>query len=396
MQITETIYYAGVNDTTIDLFEGQYRVPAGISYNSYVIMDEKIAVMDTADQRKTTEWMENLNEILGDRTPDYLIVSHMEPDHSAGVALLAAAYPGMKLVGNAKTFQMISQFFGTDYSDRAVIVAEGEKLSLGKHILSFYMAPMVHWPEVMVTYEETEKILFSADGFGKFGALDEEDPWSIANPETEWDPEARRYYLNIVGKYGMQVQALLKKAAGLEIIKICPLHGPILQENLQHYLEKYNAWSSYEPEQKGVLVAYASIYGNTKKAAEEVAEQLKAAGTECVEIRDLARSDMAEVLGQAFRLDRMVLAAPTYDGGIYPVMEEFLTHLKSKSYQKRAVALVENGTWAPMTGRLMRAKLEEMKNITVCEQVVSIRSAMTATNKQEIGKCIEWLQQNIL
>ena len=369
MKITDTIKYVGVNDETIDLFEGQYRMLHGVSYNSYVILDEKIAIMDTVDRRATEEWLSNLERVLEGRTPDYLIVSHMEPDHAANIQRVAEKYPEMKLVGNAKTFPMIAQFFDLNIEGREVIVKEGDTLSLGRHTLQFFMAPMVHWPEVMVTYESSEKILFSADGFGKFGALDYEDP-------EGWACEARRYYFNIVGKYGAPVQALLKKAAGLDIQTICPLHGPVLNENLGYYIGLYDTWSSYKPEDKGVLVAYASIHGNTAKAARKFAEMLRAKGVEKVSVMDLSRDDMAEVVEDAFRYDRMVLAAASYDGGVFPCMQDFLHHLQSKAFQNRTVGIIENGTWGPTAGRTMKGILETMKNITIVEPMVTIRSAM--------------------
>ncbi len=365
--ITDTIKYIGADDKDIDLFESQYVVPNGVSYNSYVILDEKVAVMDTVDARRGEEWLNNLEEALGGRTVDYLVVSHMEPDHAANVQALAEKYPEMKIVGNAKTFPMIEQFFDLDLSERSVVVAEGDTLKLGSHELTFVMAPMVHWPEVMVAYESSEKILFSADGFGKFGALDTEEDWAC---------EARRYYFNIVGKYGAQVQALLKKAATLDIQMICPLHGPILKENLAYYIGKYQVWSSYEPEDEGILVAYASIHGNTRKAAVKLKEILEAKGAKKVAITDLSRDDMAEAVEDAFRYDKMVLAAATYDGGVFPCMEEFLHHLKSKTYRKRTVALIENGSWAPVAAKTMRSMLEQMKDITVCDKVVTIKSAV--------------------
>lgn len=375
VSISEHIRYIGVDDKELDLFESQYIIPNGVSYNSYLILDEKIAVMDTVDARKTKEWLLNLERELGGRTPDYLVVSHMEPDHGASIQVLAEKYPEMQLVGNAKTFQMIGQFFDLDTTGRSVTVKEGDTLSLGGHALTFYMAPMVHWPEVMVSYESTEKVLFSADGFGKFGALDTEEDWAC---------EARRYYFNIVGKYGAQVQALLKKAAALDIQAICPLHGPILKENLSYYIEKYNTWSSYEPENPGILVAYASIHGNTKKAALKLAELLAEAGAEKVAVTDLTREDMAEAIEDAFRYDRMVLACATYDGGLFPCMEDFLHHLKAKGYQKRTVGLMENGSWAPASARLMRGLLESMKDITVAEPVVSIKSTMNQQNLEQM------------
>lgn len=365
--ITDTIKYIGADDKDIDLFESQYVVPNGVSYNSYVILDEKVAVMDTVDSRRGEEWMNNLDQALAGRSVDYLIVSHMEPDHAANVQALAEKYPEMKVVGNAKTFPMIAQFFDIDLSQRSHVVAEGDTLNLGSHELTFVMAPMVHWPEVMVSYESSEKILFSADGFGKFGALDTEEDWAC---------EARRYYFNIVGKYGAQVQALLKKAAGLDIQMICPLHGPILKENLEYYIGKYQVWSSYEPEDEGILVAYASIHGNTKKAAIKLKEILEAKGAKKVAITDLSRDDMAEAIEDAFRYDKMVLACATYDGGLFPCMEDFLHHLKSKTYRKRTVALMENGSWAPTAAKAMRAMLEQMKEITICDKTVTIKSAM--------------------
>ena len=367
IKITDSILYVGVDDKTLDLFESQYEIPNGISYNSYIIMDEKIAVMDTVDARKTEEWLTNVETVLGDKTPDYLVISHLEPDHAANIQLFMEKYPEMKVVGNAKTFAMAPQFFTIDFSERTVVVKEGDTLELGAHTLQFFMAPMVHWPEVMVTYEQTEKVLFSADGFGKFGALDTDEAWTC---------EARRYYFNIVGKYGAQVQALLKKAATLDIRTICPLHGPILKDNLAFYLGKYDVWSKYEPEDEGISIAYASIHGNTAKAAKKLAEMLTEKGVEKVAIADLSRDDMAEAVEDAFRYDRVVLAAATYDGGLFPCMEDFLHHLKAKNYQKRTVALMENGSWAPMAAKKMAAISEEMKDITICEPVVTIRSTM--------------------
>ena len=369
--ITDSILYVGVDDKTIDLFESQYIVPNGISYNSYVIMDDKITIMDTVDARKTEEWMANLEQVLGTQTPAYLVVSHMEPDHASNIKLLMDKYPQMQVVGNAKTFAMIPQFFDVDLTDRTVVVKEGDTLSLGTHTLQFFMAPMVHWPEVMVTYEQTEKVLFSADGFGKFGALDTDEAWTC---------EARRYYFNIVGKYGAQVQALLKKAATLDIQTICPLHGPILKENLGYYLGKYDVWSKYEPEDEGVFIAYASIHGNTAKAAKKMAQILEEKGAKRVAIADLSRDDMAEAVEDAFRHDKLLLASATYDGGLFPCMEDFLHHLKAKNYQKRTVALMENGSWAPMAAKKMTAMLETMKDITICEPIISIKSTMNAAN----------------
>ncbi len=365
--ITDNIVYIGADDKDLDLFESQYVIPNGVSYNSYVILDEKVAVMDTVDARRREEWLGNLEQALAGRTVDYLVVSHMEPDHAANIQVLAEKYPDMQVVGNAKTFPMLQQFFDIDLTGRTVVVKEGDTLNLGSHELVFVMAPMVHWPEVMVSYEKSEKILFSADGFGKFGALDAEEDWAC---------EARRYYFNIVGKYGAQVQALLKKAANLDIAMICPLHGPILKENLGYYLGKYETWSSYQPEDEGILVAYASIHGNTKKAAIKMKEILEAKGAKKVAITDLSRDDMAEAIEDAFRYDKMVLAAATYDGGVFPCMEDFLHHLKSKNFQKRAVALIENGSWAPMAAKTMKGLLEQMKEITICDKVVSIKSAL--------------------
>lgn len=380
--ISEHIIYIGADDKTIDLFESQYIVPNGVSYNSYLIRDERIAIMDTVDARASEEWFNNLERALDGRTPDYLIVSHMEPDHAANIARAAEKYPDMQIVANAKTFPMMKQFFGTDYADRAVTVAEGESLSLGSHILTFYMAPMVHWPEVMVTYEQSEKILFSADGFGKFGALDTEEDWAC---------EARRYYFNIVGKYGAQVQALLKKAAGLDIQMICPLHGPILKENLSYYIDKYNTWSSYEPEDRGIFIASATIHGNTRAAAEKLAEKLRAKTDEKVAFTDLTRDDLAEAVEDAFRYDRLVVCCPTYDGGLFPVMEDFLNHLKAKTYRKRTVGFVENGTWAPTAGRQMRAMFEDMKDITLLDPTVTIRSVLNADSEAQMDALVDAL-----
>ena len=374
MYISDSILYVGADDKTLDIFESQYPIPNGVSYNSYVILDEKVAVMDTVDKRATDTWFENLARELGDRKPDYLVVSHMEPDHAANIKNFAERYPETKIVGNAKTFAMMGQFFEMDLTERKVLVKEGETLSLGSHTLQFFMAPMVHWPEVMVTYEQSEKILFSADGFGKFGALDVEE---------EWAEEAARYYLNIVGKYGVQVQGLLKKASGLDIRMICPLHGPILKENLGYYIDKYQTWSTYQPEKHGVMVAYASIHGNTAQAAEEMAELLRANGEE-VEVFDLSRTDVSLAVRKAFYYDRMVLAAATYDGGVFPCMEEFLLHLKSKNFQKRTVGLMENGSWAPLAGKIMRGILEPMKDVHVLEQVVTFKSAVHEDTRESM------------
>ena len=382
MKITENIFYIGADDRTLDLFESQYIIPNGISYNSYVIMDEKIAVMDTVDKRKTDEWFEKLENVLDGRTPDYLIVQHMEPDHSANTAKFCERYPDAKIVLTDKALKMAGQFFDADYTDKAIIAKEGDELNLGKHTLKFFMAPMVHWPEVMVTYEMSEKVLFSADGFGKFGALDADEDWAC---------EARRYYFNIVGKYGAQVQALLKKASTLEIEKICPLHGPILTENLGYYIEKYDIWSSYRPENEGVLIACASIHGNTMAAAEELAEILKEKGAEKVVLADLARDDMAEVIEDAFRYSKLVVAASTYDAGVFPCMEDFLAHLKAKAYQSRKVAIVENGSWAPMAGKIMRTAFEGMKNIEICDTTVSIKSALNSETREQLKVLAEEL-----
>lgn len=378
MIVSDSVKYIGVDDTDIDLFESQYPVPDGVSYNSYVILDDKIAVMDTVDERKTDEWFSNLTEVLEDRQPDYLVISHLEPDHSSNIERLAVRYPDMKLVGNAKTFQMLPQFFDMDFSERSIVVKEGEELSLGTHKLVFYMAPMVHWPEVMVTYEATEKILFSADGFGKFGAIE-------LTKDKDWACEARRYYFNIVGKYGGPVQQLLKKAAGLDINMICPLHGPVLKDNLGYYIGLYDTWSKYEPENKGVLIAYASIHGNTAKAAYELADMLKKAGEDKVVVSDLSREDMAEVIEDAFRYDRMILCAASYDGGVFPCMQDFLLHLQSRAYQIRTVGMVENGSWAPCAARVMRNIVDTFKNITVVEPVVTIKSTVKESDKAALS-----------
>lgn len=373
LNITESIKYVGVNDRTIDLFEGQYVVPNGVSYNSYVIMDDKIAVFDTVDKRKTEDWLSNVENVLGGKKPDYLVISHMEPDHSASIDAFLKKYPSVTVVGNEKTFNIAERFFGDIFQNK-LVVKEGEELSLGKHNLKFVFAPMVHWPEVMFTYETTEKVLFSADAFGKFGALDVDEEWAC---------EARRYYFNIVGKYGATVQSVLKKAAALDIKIICPLHGPVLNENLEYYIGKYNIWSSYQPEDKGVLIAYASIYGNTAKAAEQLAELLREKG-EKVAVADLARCDMAEAIEDAFRYDRLVTASVTYDGGLFPAMESFLSHLKAKNYQNRTVAFIENGSWAPMSGKLMRGFFDGMKNITVIDKLVTVKSAVKDDTKEEL------------
>ena len=366
--VTERIKYIGVDDTTIDLFESQYIVPNGISYNSYLITDEKMAIMDTVDLRKSDDWWANLEEALEGRTPDYLIVQHMEPDHAGNIAKALEKYPDMKVVASAKAIQMMPQFFeDTDFNGRTIAVKEGDTLSLGEHTLQFFMAPMVHWPEVMVTYDQQDKVLFSADGFGKFGALAHEEDWAC---------EARRYYFNICGKYGAQVQALLKKAATLDIACICPLHGPILKENLGYYIGLYDTWSKYEVETEGVFIAYASIHGGTKKVAEKMAEILRAKGAPKVSIADLCRDDMAEAVEDAFRMSKLVVAAASYDADVFPPMHDFLHHLKLKAYQKRRVGIIENGSWAPCAGRVMKGMLETMKEIEIVEPMVTIRSAM--------------------
>ena len=366
--VTETIKYIGVDDTTIDLFESQYIVPNGISYNSYLIMDEKIAIMDTVDLRKGEEWFANLEEALEGRTPDYLVVQHMEPDHAGNIANLLAKYPAIKIVASAKAIQMLPQFFeDTCFEGKTIAVKEGETLNLGAHTLQFFMAPMVHWPEVMVTYDQADKVLFTADGFGKFGALAHEEDWAC---------EARRYYFNICGKYGAQVQALLKKAGTLDIACICPLHGPILKENLGYYIGLYDTWSKYEVETEGIFIAYASIHGGTKKVAEKLAEILREKGAPKVSIADLCRDDMAEAVEDAFRMSKLVVAAASYDADVFPPMHDFLHHLKLKAYQKRRVGIIENGSWAPCAGRVMKGMLETMKEIEIVEPMVTIRSAM--------------------
>ena len=366
--ISDAVRYIGADDTTIDLFESQYEVPNGVSYNSYVILDEKIAVMDTVDARKTDEWLSNLKAALDGRNADYLIVSHLEPDHSAGIRLFTEQFPQAKLVMSAKAKAMLPQFFEIpSLEEKCLTAAEGETLSLGSHTLQFFMAPMVHWPEVMVEYEMTEKILFSADGFGKFGALSTKEDWAC---------EARRYYFNIVGKYGSPVQTLLKKAATLDIQTICPLHGPILKENLPYYIGKYQTWSSYEPEDKGVLVACASIHGNTKAAAEKMVNLLQEAGAAKVAFTDLSRDDMAEAIEDAFRYDSLVLCAASYDGGVFPPMEDFLNRLSHKAFQKRKVGIIENGSWAPCAAKSMKAILDTMKNLEICDKVVTIKTTM--------------------
>ena len=382
MEILNDIKYIGVNDYDIDLFEGQYIVPNGISYNSYIILDEKIAIIDTVDERKTEEWMKNVEQVLGEKEPDYLIVSHMESDHSDNIAKLAKKYPNMKIVGNVHTFKIISQFFELELGERAVNVKEGDILDLGNHKLHFIMAPMVHWPEVMMTYDETEKILFSADGFGKFGTL---------NTEEEWTCEARRYYFAIIGKYGANVQAVLKKVANLDIQKICPLHGPILEENLEYYINKYDIWSSYKPEDDGVLVAYASIHGYTGKAAKKMAEILEEKGAKKVVVADLARYDMAEAIEDAFRYDKIIVAASTYNSEIFTWMKHFLDHLQGRNYQNRKVGIIENGSWAPNSGKLMKEMFMKMKDIQICDTMVTIKSAMNKDNIYKMEKLAEEL-----
>lgn len=385
VNITSTVKYIGVDDETIDLFESQYVVPKGISYNSYVILDEKVAVMDTVDKREMKKWEENLLSALNGRNVDYLVIHHLEPDHAGSIKRLVELFPNVTLVGNAKTFSMLPQFFDLDFTEKTLLVKEGDTLSLGEHELKFIMAPMMHWPEVMVSYDSKDKILFSADGFGKFGALE-------LTGDEDWACEARRYYFNIVGRYGAPVQGLLKKAAALDIKYICPLHGPVLSENLKYYIDKYDIWSSYKPEDKGVLIAFASIHGNTAKAAEKLGELLREKGVEKVVVSDLAREDMAEVIEDAFRYDRMIVAGASYDGGVFPCMQEFLQHLQSKAYQNRKVAIVENGSWAPSAGRTMKSIIETMKNIELVEDMVTIRSTM----KQEDVKNLEKLADAML
>ena len=380
---SENIKYIGVDDRDIDLFEGQYVVPEGMAYNSYVIVDEKIAVTDTVDAHKVGEWLTNLEVALAGRKPDYLVIHHLEPDHAGGIADFVAKYPEATLVGSAKAFALLPQFMTLSESVKKQTVKEGDTLALGAHTLQFIGAQMVHWPEVLFSYEQSEKVLFAADAFGKFGVYDAD--------LDDWACEARRYYFNIVGKYGNQVQAVLKKAAALDIKTICPLHGPVLTENLGYYIDKYNTWSSYVPEDKGVLVAYASIYGGTKKAAEKLAEKLAAAGVEKVVVSDLARSDMAEVIEDAFRYDRMVVAAPTYDAGLFPVMEDFLNHLKAKNYSNRKVGVVENGTWAPMAAKKMTEILATLKNVTLAETVVTVKSTLSAESEAAMDKLVSEL-----
>ena len=380
VKISDSIIYVGASDRTLDLFESQYIVPNGMAYNSYVILDDKVAVMDTVDNRVADVWLDNLDKALNGRAVDYLVVQHMEPDHSSNIQKLAEKYPDMKIVGNAKTFVMMAQFFDYDFSSRQVVVKEGDTLELGSHTLNFIMAPMVHWPEVMVTYESSEKVLFAADGFGKFGAMDADEDWAC---------EARRYYFNIVGKYGAQVQALLKKASALDIQMILPLHGPILKENLGYYIDKYNTWSSYTPEDRGVLIAFASIHGNTAKAANRLAEMLEEKGVDKVVVSDLAREDMAEVIEDAFRYDRMIVMSASYDGGVFPVMQDFLLHLQAKNYQKRCIGIVQNGTWAPTAGKVMKGIIETFKDIDLIEDMVTIKSTLKPDSEAELLKLAE-------
>ena len=386
-KITDSVIYIGANDHDIDLFEGHFAVPLGMSYNSYIIMDEKIAIMDTIDRHKTDEWLANVKDALDGRTPDYLVIHHMEPDHSASLAAFLAAYPDTTVVGNKKTFNLISQFFPGLAITNTLEVENGGTLNLGTHELTFIFAPMVHWPEVMMSYDSADKILFSADGFGKFGALDVDDP-------EGWACEARRYYFGIIGKYGPQVQAVLKKAADLDIRIICPLHGPVLDENLDYYIDLYNTWSSYAPESNGVCICYTSVYGNTKEAVELLAEELRARGVPKVAVSDLARDDIHECIEDAFRYDKLVLATTTYNADLFPFMREFIEMLKERSYQKRTVALIENGTWAPMAIKAMKAKLEGLKDITFTENNVTILSALTDKNRAELAALAEELSQD--
>lgn len=387
MNITSDIKYIGVNDHKVDLFEGQYVVPNGMSYNSYAIMDEKIAIMDTVDANFTHEWLDNIQNTLGNRKPDYLIVQHMEPDHSANIMNFVKAYPDAKLVSSAKAFIMMKSFFGADFSDKQIVVSEGDTLSLGKHNLTFVTAPMVHWPEVIVTYDSTDKVLFSADGFGKFGALDADEPWA---------DEARRYFIGIVGKYGVQVQNLLKKAAGLDIQIICPLHGPVLTENLGYYLGLYNTWSSYQPEEEGIVVAYTSIYGNTKKAVVQLVEKLKANGCPKVVVHDLARCDMATAVSDAFRYSKIVLATTTYNAEIFPFMREFISHLTERNFSNRTVALIENGSWSPLAAKVMKCMLQKCKNLTYTDTTVKILSALNEESLAQLNALADELCKDYL
>ncbi len=387
MFVTEDIRYIGVNDRKIDLFEGQYKVPNGMSYNSYAILDEKIAIMDTVDANFTHEWLDNIQNTLGSRTPDYLVVQHMEPDHSANILNFAKAYPEAVIVSSSKAFAMMQNFFGTGFEERRIVVGEGDTLSLGKHLLTFVTAPMVHWPEVIVTYDSTDKVLFSADGFGKFGAWDADEPWA---------DESRRYFIGIVGKYGAQVQALLKKAAGLDIAMICPLHGPVLKENLGYYLNLYNTWSSYQPEEEGIVIAYTSVYGNTRKAVMQLAEKLAAHGCPKVVVHDLARCDMALAVADAFRYSKLVLATTTYNAEILPFMRTFINHLTERNYSNRTVALMENGSWAPLAAKVMRGMFEKSKNITFTDTTVRILSALNDDSKAQLDVLTEELCKEYL
>ncbi|MBQ8732136.1 MAG: flavin reductase [Oscillospiraceae bacterium] len=387
MLIANDIKYIGVNDHKVDLFEGQYRVPNGMSYNSYIVLDEKVAIFDTVDASFTHEWMDNIQNALGNRTPDYLIVQHMEPDHSANIFNFSRAYPETKIVASAKAFAMMKNFFGTDFAEKQIVVGEGDTLSLGRHQLTFVTAPMVHWPEVIVTYDSTDKILFSADGFGKFGALDVEEPWA---------DEARRYYIGIVGKYGAQVQALLKKAATLDIQTICPLHGPILTENLGYYLNLYNTWSSYQPEEDGIVIGYTSVYGNTKKAVLALADRLKEKGCPTVVVHDLARCDMAQAVADAFRYSKLILATTTYNADVFPFMREFIDHLTERNFSNRTVALVENGSWAPLAAKVMRGMLEKSKNLTFADTTVKIHSALNEESAAQLEALTEELCKEYL
>ena len=380
--ITNKIEYIGVNDKTLDLFESQYNLPNGVSYNSYIIKDKKTVVMDTVDKRVTNEWLENIETTLNKKNIDYLVISHLEPDHSANIQVLAQKYPEMKIILNQKAESMMKQFFNLDLSNRYVIVKEGDIIDIGEHKLQFFMAPMVHWPEVMVTYEQTEKILFSADGFGKLGTLDTEE---------DWINEARRYYFNIVGKYGTQVQQLLKKVVGLDIKMICPLHGPILKENLNYYINKYDTWSSYKPENEGILVAYNSIHGNTRKAVEELEKMLKENGVKKVVVGDLSRNDMSEIIANAFRYDKLIIASPTYDAGLFPSTEKFLRNLKHKNYQNRRIGIIENGSWAPMAAKCMNDIIKEMKNIEICNTTVTIKTRMNDESKKKMKELVKEL-----
>ncbi len=385
MHITNDIKYIGVNDHDIDLFEGQYTVPNGMAYNSYVICDDKTAIMDTVDARFTDEWFENIKSVLGDKSPDYLIVQHMEPDHSASIADFVKNYPDAKIVSSAKSFTMMKNFFGDDFKERQIVVGEGDTLSLGEHTLSFVAAPMVHWPEVIVTYDSKDKVLFSADGFGKFGALDIEEDWAC---------EARRYYIGIVGKYGVQVQALLKKAAELDIQMICPLHGPVLCENLAYYIGLYDTWSSYRPEEEGIVIAYTSVYGNTKKAVELLAQKLRERGCAKVVVNDLARCDMAEAIEDAFRYSKIVLATTTYCGGIFPFMREFIEHLTERNFKNRTVAFIENGSWAPLAAKIMKSKLEKSPNLIYADTTVKIMSALNEESIAQIDALADELSKS--